>query len=304
MNAIALPHLVTGLKFQARMNCARLLGTLLTAGLETAGGELPEVIIPVPLHPTRLRERGFNQALEIARIPARHFGLPIDTHHCRRQFATEPQSGLEAKERRRNIRGAFAVADGLASRYVVLLDDVVTTKLNTPQVFPVCANRPNFLRKCRRFEQEPVRWLSGTSLSGRCFLPPYKKTAYISAKQIYTSSPHRYQVFGALPRQVPIRPLGQQGNGVSGASRGLLRGVTCWGSTLQQEERINVLLTLRGAWLTSGERPVSVALLSKGNDRRTDWILLLAAGRWASGSGSNRSLADIPRRVTSLLVAQ
>ena len=122
-----LPHLVTGLKFRARMNCARLLGTLLTAGLEKAGAELPEVIIPVPLHPTRLRERGFNQALEIARIPSRHFGLPIDTHHCRRQLATAPQSGLEAKERRRNIRGAFAVADGLAARHVVLLDDVVTT---------------------------------------------------------------------------------------------------------------------------------------------------------------------------------
>ena len=51
-----LPHLVTGLKFQGRMNCARLLGTLLTAGLEKAGAELPEVIVPVPLHPTRLGE--------------------------------------------------------------------------------------------------------------------------------------------------------------------------------------------------------------------------------------------------------
>lgn len=122
-----LPHLVTGLKFRARMNYARLLGALLTAGLEEAAAELPELVIPVPLHPTRQRERGFNQALEIARVPARHFGIPLDTRHCRRQQATAPQSGLEAKERRRNIRGAFAVTGGLTARHLVLLDDVVTT---------------------------------------------------------------------------------------------------------------------------------------------------------------------------------
>jgi ComF family protein len=122
-----LPHLVTGLKFQGRMNYARLLGTLLTTGLEQTVVELPELIVPVPLHPARLRERGFNQALEIARIPARHFGLPIDTECCHRQLATAPQSGLEAKERRRNIRGAFSVTPGLEGRHVVLVDDVVTT---------------------------------------------------------------------------------------------------------------------------------------------------------------------------------
>jgi len=122
-----LPHLVTGLKFQGRMNCARLLGRLLTIGLEQTGGELPELILPVPLHPSRLRERGFNQALEIARIPARRFGLPIDIEHCRRQIATAPHSGLDAKERRSNIRGAFTVSPGLEGRHVALLDDVVTT---------------------------------------------------------------------------------------------------------------------------------------------------------------------------------
>ena len=122
-----LPHLVTGLKFLGRMNYAQLLGNLLTTGLEEAGTELPELLIPVPLHPDRLRDRGFNQALEIARIPARRFGLPVDTRHCYRRLATAPQSGLEAKARQRNIRGAFAVDEGLEGRHVALLDDVVTT---------------------------------------------------------------------------------------------------------------------------------------------------------------------------------
>ena len=123
----AVPHLVTGLKFHARMHYARLLGSLLTAELVDTGGRQPELIVPVPLHPTRLRERGFNQALEIARIPAHRLGLPITTGICVRRLNTAPQSGLEAKQRRRNIHGAFTVRDVPEVRHLALIDDVVTT---------------------------------------------------------------------------------------------------------------------------------------------------------------------------------
>jgi len=124
------PYLITGLKFRARLVQGRLLGALLAAGVAAArdmsGETLPNCIIPVPLHPTRLRERGFNQAWEIARGPARHLGLPIDNAGCVRTRATVPQTELKAKARQRNPRGAFAVV-GQVPECVALVDDVVTT---------------------------------------------------------------------------------------------------------------------------------------------------------------------------------
>jgi ComF family protein len=123
----ALPHMVTRLKFHARMNCARLLGKLLTEEIEHSETPHPALIIPVPLHPKRLRARGFNQALEIARLPSRRLRLPFSVKACGRRLDTAPQSGLEAKERRRNIRGAFEVLEAPEVRHIALLDDVVTT---------------------------------------------------------------------------------------------------------------------------------------------------------------------------------
>jgi ComF family protein len=119
--------LVTGLKFHARMNHARLLGELLAQALERIEDPLPELVVPVPLHPARQRQRGFNQALEIARIPARRLGIRLADDRVLRRLPTSPQSGLDATARRRNIRGAFAVRGDIDARHVALLDDVVTT---------------------------------------------------------------------------------------------------------------------------------------------------------------------------------
>jgi len=122
-----LPHLVTGLKFHDRMNLARLLGRLLLSALRRRETVAPPVLMPVPLHPVRLRERGFNRALEIAREPASALGMAIDRRSLTRVLATEPQTGLDASARRRNLRGAFAVGGALPGRRVAVLDDVVTT---------------------------------------------------------------------------------------------------------------------------------------------------------------------------------
>lgn len=121
------PHWIQALKFNGRLEYARLLGELLA---EVVGTELliaPDVILPVPLHPARQRRRGFNQALELARPVARHLGLPIDTRHCRRQRATAAQAELGARERRRNVRNAFRIDEGLQAKRVAIVDDVVTT---------------------------------------------------------------------------------------------------------------------------------------------------------------------------------
>jgi ComF family protein len=112
----------------------------LAAGRELAGWmaralraiERPQALIAVPLHPRRLRERGYNQALELARPLASAFELPILRHALHRTRDTAPQAGLGALARRRNPRGAFAVGRDLRPgarlpAHVALVDDVMTT---------------------------------------------------------------------------------------------------------------------------------------------------------------------------------
>ena len=84
-------------------------------------------IIPLPLHPSRLRERGFNQALELARPLGRALGRPVDSRHCQRIRATEAQAGLPWKARSKNIRNAFHCTADFSGQRLLLLDDVMTT---------------------------------------------------------------------------------------------------------------------------------------------------------------------------------
>ena len=119
-------RLIAALKFRGRLAHARLLAELAAVHFAHIP-ERPELLIPVPLHPSRLRQRGYNQALELARPLGHRLGIPIDYRLCQRTRATAPQSDLPAKERRRNVRGAFAVNRPLTVAHVVVFDDVVTT---------------------------------------------------------------------------------------------------------------------------------------------------------------------------------
>jgi ComF family protein len=121
------PVLIGGVKFRARLNLGRLLGQCLTLALLDQGAERPGLIVPVPLHPRRLRERGYNQALELAREVSASLAIPIDATACVRAAHTSAQVGLDDHERRRNVRGAFAVARPPSAPHVAILDDVVTT---------------------------------------------------------------------------------------------------------------------------------------------------------------------------------
>ena len=88
----------------------------------------PELLLPVPLHRTRLRQRGYNQALELAKPLARLLGVPLCRDLLQRQRGTAAQTELDAVARRRNVRGAFAVRAGVAlPTHVAILDDVMTT---------------------------------------------------------------------------------------------------------------------------------------------------------------------------------
>ena len=106
----------------------RALGLLLVEVLEDRGvaGEV-DALVPVPLHPGRLRERGFNQAFEIAWPVAAATGLPLLIHGIRRQANTRPQSLLAAQKRYLNVRGAFRTRRGLKGMTVAIIDDVITT---------------------------------------------------------------------------------------------------------------------------------------------------------------------------------
>lgn len=119
-------ELITSLKFRARHPAARLLGEMMAERFALLP-EKPDVLIPVPLHHSRYAQRGFNQAIELARPIARRLEIPLSFSHCVRSRATNPQTGQTAEERRRNLKNAFAVRRPLRASHVALVDDVVTT---------------------------------------------------------------------------------------------------------------------------------------------------------------------------------
>lgn len=121
-----LDRLLPGLKFHEGLAAGRLLSQLMCEAF--ADGERPDALVPVPLHRHRLRARGYDQALELARPLARGLGLPLHDRLLLRQRATTPQSRLGAEQRKRNLRGAFAVArNAPMPAHVALFDDVMTT---------------------------------------------------------------------------------------------------------------------------------------------------------------------------------
>jgi ComF family protein len=119
-------QLIGSLKFRRQLHLVRPLAELMIERLGPLDAR-PDLLIPVPLHPLRLRERGFNQSLELARALAAHYALSLDWRCCRRIRATPAQSGLNERERRRNLRAAFRAEGDLRGLHLVLFDDVITT---------------------------------------------------------------------------------------------------------------------------------------------------------------------------------
>ena len=127
-------RLIHAMKFHGDLVATRGLGELLAA---TVAGRPTDILIPVPLHRKRLAERGFNQALEMARPVAVATGATLNPRIAVRQRATAAQSGLDARERRTNIRGAFRARRQLDGNRVAIVDDVVTTGGTTTELAAV-----------------------------------------------------------------------------------------------------------------------------------------------------------------------
>lgn len=110
-----------------------LVGRILT--LESMGLlQLPQVLVPVPLHKNRQRERGFNQAWLIANEIHRQLNIPIVTQGLKRTLDTKPQAGLTGKQRRQNLSEAFTLIDKFPYQRVALIDDVVTTGTTVKEI--------------------------------------------------------------------------------------------------------------------------------------------------------------------------
>jgi ComF family protein len=120
-------RLVQELKYAARLPLAALFAELFAAQLSLDREDAPDLLLPLPLHPARLRARGFNQAAEIARALAPRCGLEQAAPGVRRVLDTPPQTALPIAKRRANIRGAFECDLDLTGRRVAVVDDVMTT---------------------------------------------------------------------------------------------------------------------------------------------------------------------------------
>jgi len=118
--------LIQSLKYQNNLAIAPILANLLFAHLQTIAAK-PDIIVPMPLHPIRLRERGFNQAMEIGRYLAQQMKIPLLPDCCSRIKHTPPQTGLPWKARQKNIRKAFGCTIDLSGKHVAVLDDVMTS---------------------------------------------------------------------------------------------------------------------------------------------------------------------------------
>jgi ComF family protein len=123
-------ELIHQFKYGKRVLLRRPLGLLAAAYLANFAGNFGAgLILPVPLHSKRLRQRGFNQAILLGEIFSQKWGVPLSRNNLRRIRWTEPQVNLGAAERAANVKGAFALnnPEEIRGRKIILVDDVYTT---------------------------------------------------------------------------------------------------------------------------------------------------------------------------------
>ncbi len=118
---------ITNFKFHHQLYLGYFLAQQLALKLQEQQRPLPDLLIPIPLHPKRLKQRGYNQALEITRYLAKSLYLPYEKHALKRVKNTVPQTSLSYSQRQKNLQQAFEVCKKDLPQHVVLIDDVLTT---------------------------------------------------------------------------------------------------------------------------------------------------------------------------------
>ncbi|ANG61855.1 hypothetical protein A8C75_04735 [Marinobacterium aestuarii] len=128
-----LNQLIPLIKYQGQTGQLGWLADGLADHLQHCDGELPQVLIPIPLAPSRLRRRGYNQAALLAGRLGRDLGIPIDLRSLAKPKETAHQMELKGEARRHNLRGAFSWS-GPAYDHVALIDDVMTTGTTVSEI--------------------------------------------------------------------------------------------------------------------------------------------------------------------------
>ena len=118
-------QLVTELKFQGKLANAGLLASLFHERLPDF--ERPQCLVPIPLHTSRLRERGYNQSLEIARVLGKLLDIPIDYRLANRRRPTARQAELPRRAKRANVFNAFEATTSQIPGHIAVIDDVMTS---------------------------------------------------------------------------------------------------------------------------------------------------------------------------------
>ena len=120
-------HMLRQLKYHSRLHVVPALSEALAEQVLRRSGSMPQALLPIPLHASRLRWRGFNQATLLARETGRLLGIPVDTRLLLRTRATPTQTRLAERMRKKNLRHAFAVKASGRYDAVAVIDDVITT---------------------------------------------------------------------------------------------------------------------------------------------------------------------------------
>ena len=120
-----LRSLLHALKYENALYLRRFLAQLMLDAYDTRISQA-DCLIPIPLHPARMRQRGFNQAAELTKIIARKINLPYNNKLCHKVTNTLPQVGLNGKARQTNLRHSFEVKKS-TYQHVILIDDLMTT---------------------------------------------------------------------------------------------------------------------------------------------------------------------------------
>ena len=119
--------LALSLKFRHETELAKTMALLMAERFHTAGFDEIDMLIPVPLHPIRMRERGFDQAKLLCAHIGKATGIPMDSSSLTRVRHTEPQALRSRKQRLHNMDNAFAAGVSLSGKKILLVDDVLTT---------------------------------------------------------------------------------------------------------------------------------------------------------------------------------
>lgn len=120
-------NFISQLKFNKRLIYANLLSSLIESYIIRFNLFDADVVIPIPLHKKRLRQRGFNQSIEIIKPLAKKYNIPINLTHYHRIKNTRPQSSLKANQRADNMKHAFSTMTKISVKNVLIFDDVITT---------------------------------------------------------------------------------------------------------------------------------------------------------------------------------